>query len=47
MEVQYEMLGHAAGLAATLALRDSQPVQRVSITDLQDRLTAEGQVIAL
>jgi hypothetical protein len=47
MEVQYEMLGHAAGIAAMLALRDSQPVQRVPIADLQRLLTDEGQVLSL
>jgi hypothetical protein len=47
MEPQYEMLGHAAGLAATLALSADSAVQRVSIGDLQARLTDEGQVLAL
>ncbi|GDY31637.1 FAD-dependent oxidoreductase [Gandjariella thermophila] len=47
MEVQYEMLGHAAGLAAALALKGDRAVQRVDVTDLQERLAAEGQVLAL
>lgn len=47
MEVQYEMLGHAAGVAAMLALRDGQPVQRVPIGELQQRLVDEGQVLAV
>ncbi|WP_158890922.1 FAD-dependent oxidoreductase [Amycolatopsis anabasis] len=46
MEVQYQMLGHAAGLAATLALATGRPVQRVDVAELQDRLAAEGQVLA-
>lgn len=47
MEPQYEMLGHAAGLAAARALATGRAVQRVDVADLQDRLRAEGQVLAL
>jgi FAD dependent oxidoreductase len=46
MEVQYEMLGHAAGLAAMVALKGGRAVQRVDVADLQERLAAEGQVLA-
>jgi hypothetical protein len=46
MEVQYQMLGHSAGLAAVLALKGGRAVQRVDVADLQDRLAAEGQVLA-
>jgi hypothetical protein len=46
MEVQYQMLGHAAGLAAALALKGGRAVHRVDVAELQDRLTAEGQVLA-
>jgi hypothetical protein len=45
MEPQYEMLGHAAGLAATRALATGRAVQRVDIADLQERLRDEKQVI--
>lgn len=47
MEPQYEMLGHVAGVAGTLALRDNVPVQRVDIGELQRRLVDDGQVLAL
>jgi FAD dependent oxidoreductase len=46
MEVQYEVLGHAAGLAATRALATGRAAQRVDIADLQERLAAEGQILA-
>jgi hypothetical protein len=47
MEVQYQMLGHAAGLAAALAVRDGRDVQSVDVAELQTRLRAAGQVLAL
>jgi hypothetical protein len=47
MEVQYQMLGAAAGLAAVLAARDGRPVQSVDVVDLQSRLRDAGQVLAL
>jgi hypothetical protein len=47
MEVQYQMLGHAAGLAAVLALRDGRAVQSVDVADLQRRLRDGGQVLSL
>lgn len=46
MEVQYQMLGHAAGLAAAAALDDAVAVQRVHVSRLQERLAAAGQVLA-
>jgi len=46
MEVQYQMLGHAAGLAAAMAVASGQPVQAVDVTALQERLRAAGQVLA-
>lgn len=46
MEVQYEMLGHAAGLAAAQALATGRAVQRIDVAALQDRLAAEGAVLA-
>ncbi|RLK25260.1 FAD dependent oxidoreductase [Micromonospora sp. M71_S20] len=47
MEVQYQMLGHVAGLAATLALRDGRPVQSVDTRLLQRHLRDAGQVLGL
>jgi hypothetical protein len=44
MEPQYMMLGHAAGIAAQLAIRDHAPVQDVQIEDLQRQLKAEGAI---
>ncbi|MEW2378040.1 FAD-dependent oxidoreductase [Micromonospora sp. NPDC047812] len=46
-EVQYPMLGHVAGLAATLALRDGRPVQSVDTRLLQRHLRDAGQVLGL
>ena len=46
MEVQYQMLGHAAGLAASLALAGDRAVQRVDIGELQTRLADDGQILA-
>jgi hypothetical protein len=45
MEVQYQMLGHAAGVAAALAVAAGIPVQRVDVALLQERLAAAGQVL--
>jgi hypothetical protein len=47
MEPQYEMLGHAAGLAATQALARNVAVQQVDVAALQIQLADEGQVLAL
>ena len=47
MEPQYEMLGHAAGTAAALALRRDTPVQRIDVDELQRHLTDDGQVLAV
>jgi hypothetical protein len=47
MEVQYQMLGHAAGAAAALALGAGTEVHEVSRVALQNRLRDEGQVLAL
>jgi hypothetical protein len=46
MEPQYMILGHAAGVAAGLAVKTNVPVQRVNIVELQSRLQAQRQVIA-
>jgi hypothetical protein len=45
MEPQYMMLGHVVGLAAALAVKESIPVQRVNIGELQRLLVAQRQVL--
>ncbi|OJV59631.1 MAG: hypothetical protein BGO38_12560 [Cellulomonas sp. 73-145] len=47
MEVQYQMLGHAAGLAAATAAASGRSVQAVDVIALQARLRDEGQVLSL
>ncbi len=47
MEVQYQMLGWAAGRAAALALRSGRAVQQVDVGSLQDELREDGHVLAL
>ncbi|TDE12679.1 FAD-dependent oxidoreductase [Jiangella asiatica] len=47
MEVQYQMLGHAAGLAAAQAASSGRPVQSIDVAVLQEKLRASGQVLAL
>ena len=47
MEPQYMILGQAAGIAASLAVRDSLAVQRVPMGDLQARLASQGQILSL
>lgn len=44
MEPQYMILGHAAGVAASLALKSGKPVQDISVPDLQARLKSQGAV---
>jgi hypothetical protein len=44
MEPQYMILGHAAGVAAHLALRDKKPVQEISVAELQKILKDEAAV---
>jgi hypothetical protein len=45
MEPVYMMLGHAAGVAAHLAVASGQPVQRVAVARLRDLLRREGAVL--
>lgn len=45
MEPQYQMLGHAAGVAAAMAVAMDVDVQRVPTVALRERLLATGQVI--
>jgi len=47
MEVQYQMLGQAAGTAAALAVRTATSVQQVDVAELQRRLRADGAVLDL
>ncbi len=44
MEPQYMIIGHAAGVAAALAIKSALPVQQISVPDLQKALKAEGAV---
>lgn len=44
MEPQYMILGHAAGVAAHLALKNRIPVQKVAVAELQQILKQEGAV---
>ncbi len=44
MEPQYMILGQAAGVAASLALKSDKPVQDVSVTALQETLKRQGAV---
>ena len=45
MEPQYMLLGHAAGIAASIAARESLPVQQVPIVSLQQFLVSQGQIL--
>ena len=47
MEPQYMIMGHAAGVAAVMAANEDIPVQRIDITELQHKLTEQGQVLSL
>lgn len=47
MEVQYQMLGWAAGRAAAQAVARDVGVQRIDVGRLQDTLRDDGQVLAI
>lgn len=47
MEPQYMIAGHAAGVAATLAVRDGVPVHHVNLPELQRRLREQGQILSV
>jgi hypothetical protein len=44
MEPQYMILGHAAGVAARLAIDENRPVQQIDVTVLQTRLRQQGAI---
>ncbi|MBE7544474.1 MAG: FAD-dependent oxidoreductase [Bryobacteraceae bacterium] len=44
MEPQYMMIGHAAGIAAALAIRGNSSVQDIAVPALQQQLKDEGAV---
>ena len=44
MEPQYMIIGHAAGIAASLAVRDKVPVQKVPVPELQAILKKQAAV---
>jgi hypothetical protein len=47
MEVQYQMLGQAAGIAAAQSVLGGQAVHDIPIAGLQDSLRSGGQILAL
>jgi len=47
MEPQFMIIGHAAGVAAALALRDGRAVQDIDVPALQAALREQQQVLAL
>ena len=47
MEPQYMMIGQAAGVAASLAIKAKAPVQQVPVTTLQGILLKEGAILHL
>lgn len=47
MEPQYQMLGHAAGLAAAMAVDRDAPAHDIDVPALQRRLADAGQVLRL
>jgi hypothetical protein len=46
MEPQFEMLGHAAGLAAAQACRRGIPMHDIDVDALQERLRGQGAVLS-
>lgn len=47
MEPQYMIAGHAAGVAAALAVKNKVPVQRIDINTLQSNLLRQGQILSM
>ncbi len=46
MEPQYMIIGHAAGIAAKMAIASARPVQDIDTAALQEALKSEGAVLA-
>jgi FAD-dependent oxidoreductase family protein len=46
MEVQYQMLGHTAGLAAAMSVRRGTGLHDLPVRDLQEQLRSAGQVLS-
>jgi hypothetical protein len=46
MEPQYMILGQAAGVAATLAVRTERPLHHIDLAQLQARLRDPGQILS-
>ncbi len=44
MEPQYMIMGHAAGVAASLAIKEGKPLQDISVKELQDILKSQAAV---
>lgn len=47
MEPQYMIVGQAAGVAAAMAAKSGEPVQKVSVAELQKRLRDHGAILHL
>lgn len=47
MEPQYMIAGHAAGIAASMAIKNKLPVQNIDINLLQNILVTQGQIISI
>ena len=47
LEPQYMILGHAAGVAAAMAVREKKEVQLVDTAGLRERLAKQKQVFRL
>jgi hypothetical protein len=44
MEPQYMIMGHAAGVAASLAIKEGKPLQDISVRELQGILKSQAAV---
>jgi hypothetical protein len=44
MEPQYMIMGHAAGVAAQLAIRVNRPIQEIPVPELQKILKSQAAV---
>ena len=47
MEPQYMIMGQASGVAASMAVKESRPVQQIDIFKLQEKLKGQGQILSL